>query len=191
MNTLPQHTRNLPLVDIFRSPVDGSDRCAVEVQSCVCVWERERACECDHAFISHAVAYSVWQLRESRGPQGHPTGIKKALSVGCVSQWAAEPWGAALLITAGVVCQCRHMMHSAITVGGKDKTRSKIAATPATNLPPYHGSKTSYYSNDCCGSACQYGFVLSYPTCNLVCTCKEEAHSWSHGEDGIRSCVTC
>lgn len=105
-------------MDIFRSPVDGSDRCTAEVQSCVCVWERERACECDHAFVSHAVAYSVWQLRESRGPQGHPTGIKKALSVGCVSQWAAEPWGAALLITAGVVCQCRHMMHGAITVGG-------------------------------------------------------------------------
>lgn len=123
MNTLPQRTRNLPLVDIFRSPVDGSDRCAVEVQSCVCVWER--ACECDRAFISHAVAYGVWQLRESRGPQGHPTGIKKALSVGCVSQWAAEPWGAALLITAGVVCQCRHMMHSAITVGGKTKHEAR------------------------------------------------------------------
>lgn len=39
---------------------------------------------------------------------------------------------------------------------GKEKTRSKIAATPATNLLPYHGSKTSYYSGNCCGFECQY-----------------------------------
>lgn len=25
----------------------------------VCVREREKACDCDHAFISHAVSYSV------------------------------------------------------------------------------------------------------------------------------------
>ena len=30
---------NLPLVDIFRSLIDGSDRCTVEVQSRVCVRE--------------------------------------------------------------------------------------------------------------------------------------------------------
>lgn len=84
------------------------------------MWEREKAFECDHAFISHAVAYSVWQLERARAG-GRPTGIKKALSVGYISQWAAQPLGggAALLIKARVVCQCRHMMHSAITVGEK------------------------------------------------------------------------
>lgn len=114
-------------MDIFRSLVDGSDRCTVEIQSCICVCVRGRgkARECDHAFISHAVAYSVWQL-ERAGARGRPTGIKKALSVGCVSQWAAEPRGAALLIKAGVVCQRRHMMHSTITVGGKTKHKARL-----------------------------------------------------------------
>lgn len=45
----------------------------------VCVCEKEQACESDHAFISHAVAYSVWQL-ERTGAAGRSTGIKKALS---------------------------------------------------------------------------------------------------------------
>lgn len=92
---------------------------------CLCVSDREKACECDHAFISHAVAYSVWQLETARA-WGRPTGIKKALSMGCVSQWATEPRGAALLIKAGVVCQCRHMMHSTITVGGKWKHEARL-----------------------------------------------------------------
>lgn len=46
--------------------------------------------------------------------------------MGCVSQRAAQPRGAALLIKAGVVCQCRHMMHSAITVGGKRKHEARL-----------------------------------------------------------------
>lgn len=137
---------------------------------CLCVRERERACECDYAFIRHAVAYSVWQL-ERAGAGGRPTGIKKPLSVGCISQWAEEPRGTALLIKAGVVCQCRHMMHSTITVGGKRKHESKIAATPATNLLSHHGSKTSYYSNDWCSIECQYQFALCYSTSYQIVSC--------------------
>lgn len=109
-------------------------------------------------------------VKRELGPQGRPTGVKTALSVGCVSQWAAEPWGAALLITAGVVCQCRHMMHSAITVGGGDKTRSKIGATPCNKSARHpHTSPTA-------GAHRRRRFVPSYPTC--------KARSWSHGGEG-------
>lgn len=47
------------------------------VSVCVFVWEKAR--ESDHACISHAVAYSVWQL-ERTGAEWRPTGIKKAPS---------------------------------------------------------------------------------------------------------------
>lgn len=56
---------DLPQVDIFRSLVDSLDGCTVKLQSsvsvcvCACVCERVKARECDHAFISHAVADSV------------------------------------------------------------------------------------------------------------------------------------
>lgn len=87
-------------------------------------------------------------VKREPGPRGHPTGIKKALSVGCISQWAAGPRGAALLITAGVVCQRRHMMHGAIAFEGKDKTRSKIAAE---NRRLTTEVRRLYYSKDHCG----------------------------------------
>lgn len=74
------------------------------------------------------------------------------------------------------------MMHSAIAVGGKEKTRSKI---PATNLLPHHRSRTSYYSNDCCGFECHYQFALCYPTANQAERTHRADHKEKRGEDGI------
>lgn len=40
------------------------------------------------------------------------------------------------------------------------RCRSEIAATPAANLLPHHGGKTStYYSKDHCGLKCQHQFA--------------------------------
>lgn len=149
----------------------------------VCVREREKPCDCDHAFISHAVAYSVWQL-EWAGAGGRPTGIKKALSVGCVSQWAAEPRGAALLIKAGVVCQCRHMMHSAITVGGKRKHEARL-------LQPLQQiccltMEARHLTTAATAVALSVGISfhhLTKPAIRSECTCRAEAHSWPQGKD--------
>lgn len=105
-------------------------------------------------------------VKREPGPGGRPTGIKKALSVGCVSQWAAEPRGAALLIKAGAVCQRRHMMHSAITVGGKTKRKARLLQPLQQICCLTMEAKTSYYSNDCCGCECQYQFAMCYPTSN-------------------------
>lgn len=109
---------------------------------CLCVRKKGglwlRPCICQPCCRLQCVT-----VKREPGPQGHPTGIKTALSVGCVSQWAAEPWGAALLITARVGCQCRHMMHSAITVegGGGQNTKQdrcnplqQICKTPQLRL---------------------------------------------------------
>ena len=152
---------------------------------CVGVGVGERQLlECDHAFISHAVAYNVWQLERTRAG-GRPTGIKKALSVGCVSQWAAEPRGAALLIKAGVVCQCRHMMHSTITIGGKRKHKAWLLqplqqicclTMEARRLTT---ATTAVALSVSIGLHCVTQLEIRY------CICRAEGHNWPQGKEGI------
>lgn len=93
---------------------------------CVCVRVKGRRLVIVAVHLSAMLSPTVCDSSREPEPKERPTGIKKALSTGCVSQWAAEPRGAALLIKARAVCQWRHMMHGAINVGVKTKREAKL-----------------------------------------------------------------
>ncbi len=115
-------------------------------------------------------------VRESPGWRNVPLALRK------LSPWDAsanEQWslrGAALLIKAGVVCQCRHTMHGAITVRVKTKRKARLLqqiccfTIEAKHLTT---AKTP---------------VASSVSISLIrdCTCRTEAQHWSQQNHGIR-----
>lgn len=107
----------------------------------------------------------------------------KALSVGCISQWAAEPRGVASLITAGVVLQRWRVTHSTITVRIKTKDEGRSPQPLQQICCLTMKSETSYYS---CVSI---SLLLSYTTYNPVCTCRAEAHIWSYERWNLKASV--
>lgn len=131
-----------------------------------------------NACVSHAAAYTVRQLQASWGLRGHPTGIKKAPFKGRISQWAAEPRGAALLITARAVCQHRHMMHGAITI--ERNTKEKFTTTNKSAASPWE--QDNLYITD------SYGLSVSS---HFAVLSAFVVHSRWDKNNGKGACLTC
>lgn len=136
MNTPPQHTGTflwwIYLGHWLMARTDAQLRFN-PVFVCVRVRVKERKLVIVTVHLSAMLSPAVCDSSREPEPKEHPTGIKKALSTGCVSQWAAEPRGAALLIKARAVCQWRHMMHGAINVGVKTKREAKCCNKSAAS----------------------------------------------------------
>lgn len=98
----------------------------MEVQSCVFACARQRRLVNVPMHLSAMLSPTVCDSFREPGPGDIPLALRK------LSPWDASAneqrslGGAALLIKAGVVCQCWHMMHSAITVGGKTKHEARL-----------------------------------------------------------------
>lgn len=98
-------------------------------------------------------------VKREPGPQGHPTGIKTAISVGRVSQWASRALRGCLVNYSWSCLSVPAYDARRYHCRGGDKTRSKIGAT-CCNKSARNPHKTLT-----AGAQRQRRFVLSHPTC--------------------------